>query len=168
MRGSCYQPYDTTVNAIFERYSFNTRNQQEHESFKVYYSALRGQVEKYEYGEFRGELLRDRIVGGIRSDSVRKVLLSKKDLTLSSAVDICLKSETSMHQASTMAAGSLTTTPSVSESESIFALHRQRTPQCTNSSEQQPQGGQTKLCQYCGQNHKRGRRVCPANGQRYL
>ena len=128
------------VNAIFERYSFNTRNQQEHESFKDYYSALRGQVGKCEYGEFRDELLRDRIVGGIRSNSVRKVLLSKKDLTLSSAVDICLTSETAMHQASTMAAGSLSTTPSVSESESIFALHRQRTPQRTNSNEQQPQG----------------------------
>ena len=88
------------VNTIFERYSFNTRNQQEHESFKDNYSALRGQVEKCEYGEFRDELLRDRIVGGIRSNSVRKVLLSKKDLTLSSAVDICLTSETAMHASS--------------------------------------------------------------------
>ena len=58
--------FKVQTNVIYERAKFNRRDQKEGESVEQYISALYDLVESCEYGELRDEMLRDRIVVGIR------------------------------------------------------------------------------------------------------
>ena len=58
--------FQVRKNVIFERAKFNRRNQKEGESAEQYITALYSLVETYEYGTLKVEMLRDRIVVGIR------------------------------------------------------------------------------------------------------
>ena len=52
-----------------------------------------GSLQETEFGELHDSLIRDRIVCGIRSNTVRKRLLRDKELDLDRAVEICKSSE---------------------------------------------------------------------------
>ena len=71
------QKYDTVVaklngyfkvrkNVIFERARFNRRNQLAGESAEQYITTLYSLVENCEYGELTSQMIRDRLVVGIR------------------------------------------------------------------------------------------------------
>ena len=78
------------------RYRFNSRNQRETETFSTYLTALRELVKDCEYGDLESDLLRDRIVCGIRDEKVRERLLRTPDLKLKGATDICVAAEESV------------------------------------------------------------------------
>ncbi|KAJ8024648.1 hypothetical protein HOLleu_34607 [Holothuria leucospilota] len=69
-------------NVTFERHVFNTTNQQSGETFEQFLTQLKTRAKTCEFGALTDELVKDRIVVGIREDSVRALLLSKKDLNL--------------------------------------------------------------------------------------
>ena len=74
-------------NVIFERARFNRRVQKEGESADQFITALYELIETCEYGDLKGEMLRDRIVVGLR---LRDTTLSERlqldpDLTLEKA-----------------------------------------------------------------------------------
>ena len=72
-------------NVIFERARFNRRNQRESESAEQYITALYSLVETCEYGDLRDEMLRDRIVVGIRDTALSERLQLDPELTLEKA-----------------------------------------------------------------------------------
>lgn len=82
-------------NVIMERHKFNTRNQKESESFQSYLSSLRILASSCEYGELKDDLIRDKIVCGIKSDTTRRHLLKESKLSLEKAVQICQSNELS-------------------------------------------------------------------------
>ena len=53
-------------NVIFKRVRFNRRNQLPDESVEEYITVLHQLVNSCDYGNFRDEMLRDRLVVGIR------------------------------------------------------------------------------------------------------
>jgi len=57
-------------NVIFERYKFNSRIQESGESVDSFVTALYSLIETCEYGNIKNELIRDRIVIGIRDTRV--------------------------------------------------------------------------------------------------
>ena len=69
-------------NVIFERARFNKRNQLEGESIEQYITILYGHVEKCEFRDFKEELLRNRIVVGIRDKALSDRMQMDPDLTL--------------------------------------------------------------------------------------
>ena len=71
------------------RHRFNTRNQKASETFQSYLVDLRNKADACELGDKKEEFIRDRIVAGISSETVRKLLLQEADLTLDKAVQIC-------------------------------------------------------------------------------
>ena len=71
------------------RHRFNSRNQKSSEKFQTYLVDLRNKADACELGDKKEEFIRDRIVVGISSDTVRKLLLQEADLTLDKAVQIC-------------------------------------------------------------------------------
>ena len=79
-------------NITYERHLFNTRGQGANETIDAYVTELRLQA-NCEFGALCNELIRDRIVVGIRDDSVRSRLLREPDLNLQKAVDICRAAE---------------------------------------------------------------------------
>ena len=69
-------------NVIFERAKFNRRNQLAGESAEQYITTLYSLVETCNYGDFKDEMLRDRIVVGIRDARLSERLQLDADLTL--------------------------------------------------------------------------------------
>ena len=67
---------------------FNQCNQQDSETFETYLTVLQQLVRTCNYQEMTNELLQDRLVCGIKEDSIWKVLLQKRNLTLLEAIDI--------------------------------------------------------------------------------
>ena len=85
-------------NITYERHIFNTRVQQQTQSFDAYLTELRVQAKKCTYGSLQDELIRDRLVVGIRDDKVRSRLLREPELTLQKCIDIAHAAEISQKQ----------------------------------------------------------------------
>ena len=85
-------------NITYERHIFNTRVQQQSQSFDAYLTELRVQAKKCAYGTLQDELIRDRVVVGIRDDQVRSRLLREPELTLQKCIDIAHAAEISQKQ----------------------------------------------------------------------
>ena len=78
-----------------ERHVFNIRNQLPQEDTQSYITALRILASSCEFGELNDELIRDRLVCGIRSNVVRKQLLKESQLNLCKAIQMCTIHEVS-------------------------------------------------------------------------
>ena len=80
--------YQPKPSKIVQRFKFNTRNQSESESIATYLAALRTLAEHCEYGDSLKEMLRDRLVCGVRHEGIQKRLLAEKDLTYDKALQL--------------------------------------------------------------------------------
>ncbi|XP_061167955.1 uncharacterized protein K02A2.6-like [Saccostrea echinata] len=74
-------------NVIFERAKFNQRKQKEGESADSFITALYTLVEHCEYGALKDEMIRDRIVVGIRDSKLSEKLQLNPQLKLEEAVN---------------------------------------------------------------------------------
>ena len=77
------------INETLERYTFNLRQQEDGESFDDFMTDVKTLSKNCKFCDtcYNG-LLRDRLDGGIASNSTKKKLLSEKDLTLEKTIDI--------------------------------------------------------------------------------
>ena len=81
-------------NVPFERYRFNRRTQEAGESYDQYKTALRKLAESCDFDTITpDEMLRDRLVFGIRDSKVRERLLRESKLSLAKTDEICRASE---------------------------------------------------------------------------
>ena len=78
---------------IAERYKFYESKQVRGESLIQYLAKLRKKAEHCKFEQFLEEALRDKFVCGLESGTIRKALLAKKDLTLTTAVEIAVSCE---------------------------------------------------------------------------
>ena len=81
------------TNIIYERYQFNNRNQESHESIDVYATALRALAATCEFGVLKDEMICDRLVCGITENTIRRKLLQEPKLSLEKCLDICRSAE---------------------------------------------------------------------------
>ena len=72
-------------NVIFERARFNGRSQREGESVEHFITSLYNLAENCDYREMKAELIRDRIVVGIRNRALSEQLQLDAELTLETA-----------------------------------------------------------------------------------
>ena len=63
------------TNLTMERHAFNTRVQEQGELVKAFKADLKLKAATCKFGTLKDEMIRDRLVVGIRTDSVRKLLL---------------------------------------------------------------------------------------------
>ena len=77
------------INRTMERLKFHTRIQKQGESIDSFTSDLRIKAKCCHFGELTDELICDRIVCGVTSDTLRKALLRDSELTLAKALSIC-------------------------------------------------------------------------------
>ena len=86
-------------NIPFERYRFNKRGQEDGETYVHYKTALRKLTEGCDFGSITPEeIVRDRIIFGIRDDKIRERLLRESKLTLEKTDEICRASESTKMQ----------------------------------------------------------------------
>ena len=71
------------TNETYERFIFNRRDQEENESIDLYVTVLRKLAQTCNFCScLHDSLIRDRLVLGIRDESIRKKLLQEKKLSL--------------------------------------------------------------------------------------
>jgi hypothetical protein len=80
-------------NLIFERAQFNRRQQEPREPADTFIAALHKLADTCEFGALRDQLVRDRIVVGIRDVKLSERLQLDPDLTLEKAVTVVHQSE---------------------------------------------------------------------------
>lgn len=125
-------------NVIYERFLFNSIKQKEGQKFDSFLTELKVAVKSTEYND-KDDMVRDRIVFGIRDKSSQERLLRHADLKLDSAIALCRGVEASQKQVKEM-----------QEEASVSALRSKH-------------GKEVKKCNYCGFSHKKGK--CPAYGK---
>mgnify|MGYP002803382264 FL=1 len=87
------------VSESYQRYVFNSRNQDAAESTDAYITDLRKLMKTCNFCEcLKDTLLRDRIVLGVHSKNLRKRLLQERKLTLKKCIDICRSVEAATNQ----------------------------------------------------------------------
>ena len=79
------QFFKVRKNVIFERAKFNRRCQGDTESAEQFITSLYNLVEDCDYGELKDQMIRDRIVVGIRDRALSEKLQMDADLTLEKA-----------------------------------------------------------------------------------
>lgn len=158
-------------NVTFERHVFFTRNQREGEKYDTYITDLRNKSSTCEFGTLCEGLIRDRIVCGIRSDSVRARLLRETDLTLQKCVDICRAAEASEAQLKELSDEK--TVHSLNHAKSNTYQQQGARPKTTKGKNSKktwkpskPTSQQTRKqdCKYCGKIHQKGPKFCTAFG----
>ena len=135
-------------NVTIERHIFFTRDQQPGEQLDTFVTDLKLKSKSCEFGTLTDSLIKDRIVGGIRSDLVRARLLREPDLSLKKAQDICRAAEATEMQLKLMS----------EETNALNALSK-------HGQKPKPDNQQVVIndCRYCGKQHPPRR--CPAFGQ---
>ena len=93
------QHFEPEKNIIFERYLLNYYHAQEDENIDQHLNRLRKLATACAYGELCDELIRDRLVIGIKSHEVRKRLLREKVLTLNTRLHRIRAAEATPYQA---------------------------------------------------------------------
>ncbi|UYV82346.1 K02A2.6-like, partial [Cordylochernes scorpioides] len=140
-------------NVIYERYIFNTSNQEENEGIDSYTNRLRGLASSCEYDILTEELIRDRIVLGIKDNRVRKKLLMEPKLNLSLAIDICRTAEVTEQQITKLTG---------QESEDVkWNRKYERKKEATKATNETFED--IINCHYCGSKHRKA--SCPAYGK---
>ena len=98
-------------NIPFERYCFNRRQQEAGETYEQYRTALRKLSQTCEFQTITPEeLLRDRLLFGIRDDKVRERLLRESNLTLAKTDKICRAAESMVAQMKVVGSGDTSNT----------------------------------------------------------
>lgn len=85
--------WDAQRNEVYERYIFRKRTQSEGETFEHFLRDVKKQAWFCNFRTLTDSMIRDQIVIGIRSDSLRAKLLRDNQLTLANAVQLCKASE---------------------------------------------------------------------------
>lgn len=85
------------LNITFERYKFHKIVQNEGETIDEYITRLRLQAQNCEFEKLTDSLLRDQLILGVRSDTLRTKLLSE-DITLLKALQIAQATELAQKQ----------------------------------------------------------------------
>ena len=100
--------YNPRPSVIMRRFYFNTCVRQEGESITAYVTRLRDLASHCEYGDSAKELVRDRLVCGVRDDTLQRTLLAVAKLTFDKAFELALLHEAAVQNARLLSAPSST------------------------------------------------------------
>lgn len=129
-------------NIIYNRYIFLSREQMQYENFEVFHADLLKLVEDCDYKMFKEEMLRDKIVLGLKYISLKKELLKRDKLTLKETINLCPAAEATDKQMKDL---SVSTTSEIKKVE-----------------EKKIKKGK---CKFCGNVHIYKKEICPAWGK---
>ena len=151
-----------TINETLERHQFNCRQQQEGEKFDDFLTELKFLATNCNFCItcYPG-LLRDRIVGGIKSDTVRKLLLAEKNLTYENAVEKCRSFEIADKGMSSISGSGKENLDRVRASSGQFKGGSSG----NNSNGYNNNSNNQRDCKFCLQKHKWGKKFCKAAGK---
>ena len=145
-------------NIIFERAKFNQRRQEENEPVDDFVTSLYRLSEHCRYGDLRDELIRDRIVVGLRDSTLSEKLQLNPNLTLEAAITAARQREQVKKQQRVIRAEE---TPSNIDAVVTKKPQTTRTKSTRGSAHKQLQKSNPQVCGRCGKSHM-GKQQCPA------
>ena len=129
------------------------------QSFDAYLTELRVQAKRCAYGTLQDELIRDRLVVGIRDDKVRSRLLREPELTLQKCIDIAHAAEIAQKQMQEIKDETNTV-------HDVRPTYRTSTDndRSRHESQERRKSKLTRMpdCKYCGTQHAFRKEICPA------
>ena len=144
------------TNVIMDRHKFNSRSQKTYENIVTYLADLRILASTCKYGALCDELIRDRIVCGVRSNTIRRQLLKEGDLTLFRAIQICQSNELS-EQHSKELGDKINAT---AKGDDVHSFKRQAKYKDSHKDKYEITN-----CKNCGGSHEARRTACHAFGK---
>ena len=144
-------------NVIFERATFNQRVQQEHENVDIFVTALHQLAEHCEFAALKDQLIKDRIVVGIRNIKLAEKLQLDKDLTLEKAITEARQSETIKSQQHFVWG---TVQRPIENIGAVDKGQKTKSLQAKSNKGSKPQ--RTKKCHRCGARDRHSKSNCPA------
>ncbi len=147
-------------NTIFERAKFN-RRKQEGEPVDDFIVDLYRLAEHCGYGSLHNEMIRDRLVVGLRNPSLSEKLQMDADLTLEKAVSAARQTESIKQQQTVLRSPSQEGKPV----RAVDTVEKQRMPyrsQKRKPKETAPTHQKLKCCTRCGRSPTHNREQCPA------
>ena len=155
-------------NVIFERAKFNQRRQEDGETVDAVITDLYRLAEYCDYKVLQGEMIRDRIVVGIRDSQLSEKLQMDPNLTLEKAVAQSRQAESVKKQQAIIQCGQSQPQPANIDAVSPGRQQQQQQPLRTKGpqpairkSTQLTHGTQSK-CPNCGKGFPHDRSNCPA------
>ena len=147
--------YQPRKNVPFERYRFNRRMQEPGESYDQYRTALLKLAEGCNFQTITpDEILRDRLVFGIKDNRARERLLRKSKLTLADTDEICHPAESMLAQIK------------VVDDSTGTAVNAIKPDQEQSNAKTSGDGRGPRECWNCGRKHEHFKREqCPAYGK---
>lgn len=150
-------------NVVYERYKFLNANQKEGQTIESFITELKSLVVSCEYKD-EDDMVRDKLVMGIRDNGLRERLLNEKDLTIKKARDLCTVCEASRREMQEMARNNETiTVDRIQKKKRMEASNDWRKGNATTYDKMAPLEN-TFDCERCATNHRRGK--CPAYRKR--
>ncbi|KAK0131436.1 hypothetical protein N1851_033838 [Merluccius polli] len=158
-------------NVIYERAKFNKRVQQPSETVDVFLTSLYALAESCEYGQLHDELLRDRLVVGLKDSKLSERMQLDRELTLTKAITMARQSEEVKRQQTDLR-GELNTASKVA----VDALNKNRgklpyakqfkpkgqTQGNPKFNKMAPSATELKTCHKCGKSPPHPAVQCPA------
>ena len=140
-------------NNVFERYQFVDRNQNASEPIDQWVTGLRSKAAKCEFGTLESDMIRDKVVFGVR-DRIKERLLREADLTLNKALAICRAAEISKQHIEAMMVTQTQALPvHTIQAQKKGGRHKKETSMPTQSSDGKSEYTNTPVCKYCGRSH---------------
>ncbi len=159
--------FDVRKNVIYERAKFNQRNQAEGESAEQYITALYSLVDTCNYGALKEEMLRDRLVVGIKDKTMSQKLQMMADLTLEKAKKEIRQKEAVCEQQQELQAGVNKPCNNLDEvkqkPQSRYKISKRGQhykPQSNGGGARLPK--QSQACMRCGKPYHSAPNKCPA------
>ena len=154
-------------NVIFERAKFNMRKQEEGEIVDSFITALYELAEHCNYGDLHEEMIRDRLVVGIKDSKLSENLQLDGKLTLEKAIAQARQKETVKQQQPLLRGGPVTNLKATQEAPVGAVTKKPTTTKSTNSQLPQQQVKQKtttskRTCNRCGKFPSHDRQHCPA------
>ncbi|KAK7930380.1 hypothetical protein WMY93_006775 [Mugilogobius chulae] len=153
------QHYVGKYNVIFERAQFNNRRQQDGESAESFITAVHKLAENCGFGVLKEELIRDRVVVGIKDKRLSEQLQMDSELTLAKAIQKVRQSETVKNQQTILHSSSAEKSLNM---DTIRTKMKRGQNQTWQKKEQKPAKQSDKECGRCGRKNKHSWKDCPA------
>lgn len=159
-------------NVIYQRAKFNMRAQGPTESADSFITALYALAEDCRYGALREELLRDRIVVGIRDSALSQKMQMERKLDLRKAIDMVRQAEDVKRQQTDIRGE--TTHANKATVDAVHSNKGKRAPAWKNKKQPAKQikdkhdtQGAGQSCQRCGKTPFHAKFSCPAKNADY-
>ncbi|UYV77590.1 K02A2.6-like, partial [Cordylochernes scorpioides] len=157
-------------NVVYERALFGLRSQRPEETIEEFVTVLHRISEHCEYANLREELIRDRIVLGVKDRKLSEKLMLNENLTLAKAVEIARQWEAVMREQQDLnpSTSQVDTTRKVAKQKPKASGHGKdngrSTFRQTDSAKETDEGKKFPTCFNCGttKHHYRYRDKCPA------